>query len=422
MNNIMSKLLKNYILCFLVSVLFACEKDGDNPANISSYFGIAGGELEQIFSGESEIRYVTVSTNQEFTVTSSDPSWCTVETVDDKVDNIKIKVSENSMSEDRVADIIVSSPGFDHITIKVRQNWLATIIVDQPYILLSNDQSQFTLKITGNIDYEMELPDWIIPKEVHGDGTYLFEYTAISPGERLGNIVITSINEVSPTKVVVPIVQRERVKKIGSWLFDDPSNLSKATIGEDIQMVRNTSYNPNAQFLFVEGPNSSNKAVRIPVNCHFLVDHGMIPKEGESFISEYTLFFEFKIPIIGRFYSFFQTNLTNTGDAEIFVRNSNPPTIGVGATGYAGGGLIQAEEWHRLYLSFKPGDVKFFLDGVQFHSSTTSDSRFRIDVNGVILCGGPWAKKDDNEFDIAEISIWNGALTLEDVRRLENIE
>lgn len=75
-----------------------------------------------------------------------------------------------------------------------------------------------------------------------------------------------------------------------------------------------------------------------------------------------------------------------------------------------------------MYLSFKPGDVKFFLDGEHFHSSTTSQARFRLNLTGVILCGALWTKKDDNEFDIGEISIWNGALTIDDIKELEGVK
>jgi|GEM_PF-2330626 len=421
MNNIMNILTKLLFLSSLVGLLFSC---GDDKVveDATPFFGVVGNELEQAFTGESETRYVTVNTNREFSVTSSEPSWCAVEIVEDKVDNLKITVADNGEVNVRTARITVSSAGFDNVVINVTQGWKASLTTDKSYVLLTNDNLTFTLKVTGNVDYELELPDWITEKEKQANGTHLFEYTPISPGERLGNIVVQSTGEDSEVKVTVPVIQREQIKKVGSWLFDDPANLTKATVGKVLEMVRNTSYNPNAQFLPVDGPAVDNKAVRIPVNCHFLADHGMIPKKGQNYVAEYTLFFEFKIPVVGRFYSFFQTELANTADAEIFVRSAIPPTIGVGATGYAGGGLIEAGKWHRLYLSFKPGDVKFFIDGEQFLSSTTSDARFRMSTAGVILCGGTWTKKDDNEFDIAEISIWNGALTLDNVKELEGIE
>ncbi len=418
----MDTLVKILLFCFIACLMAACEEDEKTTEPLTPYFGVAGSDLTQEFVGESDVKYVTVRTNRDFTAVSSDPTWCNVEIIDDKVDNLKITVSENEKPDIRNAEIIVSSSGFDNVVIAVIQNWNASITTDKSYVLLTNNNLEFSLKIGGNIDYELELPDWINEKSSQPDGTHIFEFTPISPGERSDNIIIKSKDENSNVRVAVPVVHRERIKKIGSWLFDDPANLVKATVGKDLQMVRNTAYNPDAQFLSVDGPTGSNNAVRIPVNCHFLADHGMIPKEGERYISEYTLFFEFKIPTVGRFYSFYQTNLTNEGDAEIFVRSAIPPTIGVGATGYAGGGLIEAEKWHRLYLSFRPGDVKFFLDGEQFHSSTTSDSRFRLDLAGVILCGGPWDKKDDNEFDIGEISIWNGALSIDDVKELEGVE
>lgn len=414
----MNKLTKTLIYCLFSGLVLSCTDDKINEYK-APYFGITGNDLIQVFSGEPETRYVTVNTNQNFTVTSTDPSWCMAEIVDDRVDNLKITVQRNKQIIERSAQITVSATGFDNLIITVTQEWIPAITTDKPYVLLDNSDLDFTLQITGNIDYELELPEWVNKKEKQSDGTYIFEYSAISPGERSGNIIIQGIGENSDIKIIVPVVQRERIKKIGSWLFEDSFDLTKATVGKELEMVINTNYNPDAQFSSVDGPSSTNKAVRIPVNCHFLADHGMIPKSGQNFIAEYTLFFEFKIPVAGRFYSFFQTALSNSGDAEIFVRSSIPPTIGVGATGYAGSGLIEVDKWHRLYLSFKPGDVKFFIDGQLFHTSTTSDSRFRIDLNGLILCGGPWNKKDDNEFDISEISIWNGALTLDDIKELE---
>jgi len=420
MNNIMNSLTKILLFSSLVGLFFSC---GDDKVmeETTPYFGVAGNEMEQAFTGASETRYVTVNTNCTFSATSSDPSWCVVEIVEDKVDNLKITVNKNDEVHDRTAQITVSSAGFDNVVITVKQGWNALLTTDKSYLLLNNDNLTFTLKVNSNIDYVLELPSWINEKEKQANGTHLFEFAPIAPGERSGNIVIKSTADNPGVSLTVTVIQRERIKKVASWLFDDPANLTKATVGKALEMVRNISFNPNAQFLSVEGPTESNKAVRIPVNCHFVADHGMIPKEGQNYVAEYTLFFEFKIPVVGRFYSFFQTELANTADAEIFVRSAVPPTIGVGATGYAGGGLIVAEKWHRLYLSFKPGDVKFFIDGQQFHSSTTADSRFRMSTAGVILCGGPWTKKDDNEFDIAEISIWNGALTLDNVKELEGI-
>lgn len=420
MNNIMDKLIKIFSVCLLTCFLYSCDKDNKDIDDKTPYFGVFGNELNQTFIGDYDFRYVTVSTNRDFSATTSAPSWCNVEIINDKVENLKITVTKNEGSSERLATVTISSQGFDNIIIQVKQERITSITTDKSYVLINNENLEFSLKVTASVSYDIELPDWLTQKENSPiNGVHTFIATAISPSERSGNIVIKATDEAINTKTTVSVIQRERIKKVCSWLFDDPQDLVKATIGKDLEMVRNVDYNPNAQFLSVDGPTSINKAVRIPVNCHFLADHKMIPKESENYISEYTLFFEFKIPAIGRFYSFFQTNLTNTGDAEIFVRSTNPATIGVGATGYNGN--VTAGEWHRLYLSFKPGDVNFYLNGVQITNSTTSDSRFRLDLNGVILCGGPWGKKDDNEFDIAEISIWNGALTSNDIKELEGI-
>jgi hypothetical protein len=414
----MNFLFKISVICALAFSLFACKKD-DNTEDTAPYFGIAANELTQNFIAESDSRYLTVATNQEFTATSSQP-WCTVEKVDDKVDNLKISVTENNQAEDRVAEIVVASAGFQSVRIAVKQVLLPVLSVSEASgVLIEDSQLEFTLNIRANLPYTFDLPSWITLKSesVGGENLKTWTFTAqdMTPGIRSGNVTVSSTDEKMNKKAVVPVVQKSHIRKTGSWLFEDATNLIKAAIGNDLTIVKKDAA---AAFLSVDGPDAGNKAVRVPLNAYFLADHGMIPKTGEATISEYTLFFEFKIPAAAKFYTFFQTNLANTDDGEIFVRSTNPQTIGVGATGYAGS--VQVETWYRLYLSFKPGDVKFFMNGAQFLSSTTSDARFRINPAGVILCGGPWTKKDDNEFDIAEISIWNGALSAEQIQEIEN--
>lgn len=415
----MNFLFKLSVICMLVLSLFACNND-ENADKIIPFFEIKANDQIQNFGAESDVRYVTINTNQEFTATSSDPSWCMVKKIDDNVDNLKISVTENKGTDDRIAEIVVSSPGFQSITITVKQSFMRFLSVkEESGVLIEDDQLDFTLEVSANVPYTFDLPNWIMIKSELSAGnnvkTWFFVATPIAPGLRLGNISVCPTDENVKNKVVVPIVQKSHVRKTASWLFDNPSNLTKASIGKDLIAV---SKDPDALFLSVDGPHEGNRAVRVPLNSYFLADHGIVPKSGENDISEYTLFFEFKIPAAGRFYTFFQTNLANNDDGEIFVRNSIPPTIGVGATGYAGN--VEVGTWHRLYLSFKPGDIKFFMDGSLILTSTSTDKRFRVSTEGIILCGGPWTKKDDNEFDVAEISIWNGALSVEQMQEIEN--
>ncbi len=414
----MNNIFKLLVICLLASTLYACNDD-KNTEESAPYFEVGTKELTQNFVAESDFRYVTVKTNREFTATSSQ-SWCTTSIIDDKIDNLKVIVAANEELGERTAEIVIVSPGFDNITIAVTQRSLPYIMVKESDILVEDGNLEFTLEVSANIPYSFDLPEWVQQKSsdpADDNKTWTFAAKAYVPGERSGNIVIKSADATVDKRVSIPVVQKSGIYKVASWLFDDPQDLIKAAIGKNLQIVGNTDYNPNFVFLPVDGPADNNKAVRVPLNCYFLADLALDPKPGESYISEYTLFFEFKIPKAGQFYTFFQTNLSNTDDGEIFVRSTNPQTIGVGATGYAG--KVEIDTWYRLYLSFKPGDVKFFMDGVQFHSSTTSDARFRIDLKGLILCGGPWTKKDDNEFDVAEISIWNGALNAEQVAQLE---
>jgi len=350
----------------------------------------------------------------------------------------------NMVSPDE-AKVTITIDGFDDIVITANQSYVIVLNVTETDISVDETDDEFSLEVTSNVDYVFELPHWIQVKDEQPSGagktTWTFTPARMAPGERSGTIVVVSEPAALGYRVEVPVFQKINVTKIGSWLFEDPTDLTKATIGKDlIHQQRNIPTNPAPNAWFgvqagdppsaissVDGPSESNKAVRLPVHNWFLAEHGMIPKEGETFISEYTIFFEFKVPIQSAsspqtYYPFFKTRITQPGqsggsvDAEVLLRGSDR-AIGIGATGY--GGSVTDGQWYRLYLTYKPGDIKYYLNGVRIISSTSADARFRINLNGVFFSTSSAEKTEYTVWDIAEISMWNGALTEQQVLDLE---
>lgn len=147
----------------------------------------------------------------------------------------------------------------------------------------------------------------------------------------------------------------------GLWEFNNPSNLIEATIGEDLELI-------GAQ-VAIDGVESGDGAVRVPVGSYYRMAHGAEANGGGSYLNQYTLVFDFKIPVLGFWYSFYQTNEANANDGEAFVNPNGQ--IGVGATGYS---TIMIEEnvWYRLAIAIDlaAGSITYYLNGTEIQQGT----------------------------------------------------
>jgi len=201
---------------------------------------------------------------------------------------------------------------------------------------------------------------------------------------------------------------------IGRWLFDDASNLGLATDGTDLTLATNGA---DPGFASIDGPSAGNKAVKVPQRNHFIAYPGVAANGGGTRINEYTLLFDYRLPIdFGKWHCFLQTNLDNADDGDVFINTGG--NLGVGAAGYAGP-IPNDKGWHRLVMIRSGAGAKFYLDGALFldwTGKTSLDDRFSIDPKGVILIGDN--DGEDNELDIAEMALWRIALSEEQAAAL----
>ncbi len=141
--------------------------------------------------------------------------------------------------------------------------------------------------------------------------------------------------------------------KVGSWKFDDSSNLTKADIGSDLVLTGSQEAVP--------GPAVGDSAVRIGVGSYYTLTHGIAANGGGTNVNEYTIQFDFKVNSLGSWYAFFQTTEANNDDADCFINTSG--NIGTQATGYSSFQITESE-WYRLVISVKNGThYRYFLDG-----------------------------------------------------------
>ncbi|MDR1738207.1 MAG: FN3 and LamG domain-containing metallophosphoesterase [Candidatus Symbiothrix sp.] len=213
--------------------------------------------------------------------------------------------------------------------------------------------------------------------------------------------------------------------RTGSWLFDDADDLLKAEVGE--ALIPATAAKPpvekataaEANIVAEAGPSADNGAIYVPKNSGFKMIHN-IAANGGTKVNDYTLMIDFNARLTNSYYCLIQTTLANTDDGDIFIKKDG--TIGLSATGFGYGGSVVADTWNRYVLVVKNGVPTSYLNGVEIKagSGITVDSRWALDPNGV------WLFIDDNSEDddihIAEVAIWDSALTAAQVTNLGTIE
>lgn len=229
-----------------------------------------------------------------------------------------------------------------------------------------------------------------------------------------------------PEPIIVP-------ERSNSWYFDDPSNLFKAANGKDLVPALRKNGKTTiptddlSGFSAVEGPSrpEGNGAIRVEQGYFLQAAHGMKPNLGGYKVNEYTLMVDFMVDELGKWYSFYNTNSANTNDAEIFINTSG--AIGVGNTGYSGA-VVKAGKWHRFVATIKLGDggsFHYYLDGKEIHAilDTTGDWRFQCNSSAFCLdtTFHLFADNDgeDNAINVAEVAVWDKALSPEEVEQLE---
>ncbi len=186
---------------------------------------------------------------------------------------------------------------------------------------------------------------------------------------------------------------------VGRWTFDNPSNLLEATVGNDLLLTGTHSLAP--------GFNLTDQAVAIGVGSYYTCNHGIASNGGGSYVNEYSILFDIKMDNPKQYYSFIQTNQTNSNDGDIFINPNSQ--IGVSATGYSGFSL-KANEWYRVVITVDLGSsIRFFVDGklVLDGISQAVDGRFSLDPTLLFFADD---NGEDHQIIVSQIALFNSVL------------
>ncbi len=198
---------------------------------------------------------------------------------------------------------------------------------------------------------------------------------------------------------------------VGLWRFDDPSNLTKAEVGQPLILVGN--------HLPIQGLDEQDLAVRIGVGSHYRCSHGIAPNGGGQFVNQWSLVIDFRYPqsSAGKWMCFFQTNPTNNNDGDCFIR-SGSGSLGVSATGYSALATVP-ETWYRMIVSVQNGQFyRIYINGDRWLEGTVQplDGRFALESQLLLFAD---EDGEDNPLDISFAALYNRPLTAEDAAALK---
>lgn len=202
---------------------------------------------------------------------------------------------------------------------------------------------------------------------------------------------------------------------LGLWEFNDASNLVKATVGNNLELVGTNTATAGVQ--------AGDGAVVVPKGSYYICRHGSGPNGGGSYVNQFTLVIDFKIPALGSWYTFHQTNDANANDGDSFI--SPAGAIGVGDTGYSADGVVQANTWYRLAIvtDLIGGGVDYYLNGelIKDGGGAGKDNRFSLYTTNDST---PWVllfadnDGDDADITVSTVIFYNSALTPQNVSAL----
>ncbi len=192
----MKRLYKRFIFALSIGLLFlGCKKETTEPA----FLNIANEQLtilQQPFIQLADNRMIPLNTNLSVVKVSSSADWCKASIVEHNGTFLRIEVFPNEGFEERAAEVTVFGQDVPAIKIPVRQwsNEPSLVVAEEEGIDVIDGELDFTLHITSNVDFTLELPVWITDV---GDNTpfigsklYTFIASSIAPGDRVGFIKV----------------------------------------------------------------------------------------------------------------------------------------------------------------------------------------------------------------------------------------
>lgn len=167
----------------------------------------------------------------------------------------------------------------------------------------------------------------------------------------------------------------------GLWEFNNAANIGQATVGSNLSVVGSV---PTHATTLSDGSKTLNGAITTVGGTpnRLLMTNSTGGNGGGTFTNEYTFLFDIFSPSGSRssWRALFQSNTSNSNDAEYFIRNSDDK-IGISSPlGYSAN-AINDSAWIRLVLVFDvnasgtASTVRAYVNGSLFHTHNFTGGR-----------------------------------------------
>ena len=274
-----------------------------------------------------------------------------------------------------------------------------------------------TISFTDLTSVTPESWEWTF---AHESGTPVLQSTERNPQITFGVVgaytvtleVTYSGNEYSETKndyIKVFDIPTPAHGLIGHWLFDNESDLAKATVGLDLIPV-------GSGFTIVDGPTPTSKAVRVAAGSYYKCLPGILENTDV-----YTIMMNVKKTGTATYQcALAQMTPENTDNAELLWGTGTAPGIdGMGnPTNHY---CLPVNSWHQIVMVSNGNTKNIYIDGELAYTGTSNDARYLLNKAGLLFftdSRSGW----DNNMDVAEIAIWNLALTVENIHGFSGLE
>ncbi len=187
----------------------------------------------------------------------------------------------------------------------------------------------------------------------------------------------------------------------GLWEFGDAANLTAATIGRDLALA--------GTHVAIEGVVPEEGAARIGTGSHYRCTHDLPPGDY-PLVNRYAFLIDFRVPSIGPWYCFFQTDQHNLNDGDCFVRTDG--AVGVAATGYSAARIVAGGVWYRLCVSVDNTDgvYELFLDGERVLKGTPQPVNGRFALGPDVLFFAD-ENGEDGPIDVSTVAVYDRPLS-----------
>ena len=195
---------------------------------------------------------------------------------------------------------------------------------------------------------------------------------------------------------------------VGLWEFNNPQNLTSATIGANLGLT--------GSHTAVAGIGAVDGAAQIGKGSYYTVTSGIGANGGGTYTNEWTLVYDIKSPLTASYSSLLQTNTANSNDGDLFTKSNGQ--IGVSATGNAPAGTVSADTWYRLVVRVDNGNLyELWKDGMCVLNGNPQSIDGRFSLENVFLL---FADEDGEEelVDVSMVALYDETLSGEAIQVL----